>query len=71
MGLLMTTATEIIHDAPDMPSYVHVRPSVKYYVGLDIGQSVDPTALCVLAHRVTGSPTWNIQSRVGKPSLKI
>jgi hypothetical protein len=72
MGLLMKTETEIIHDAPDMPSYVRVQPRPpKYFVGVDLGQSVDPTAICVLAHRVRGSNTWSIHHRTGKPSLKV
>jgi hypothetical protein len=37
---------------------IHARAVDAYFMGVDIGQSSDPTAICVLQHRVIPLETW-------------
>lgn len=37
---------------------VEARPIDRWYAGVDLGQSTDPTAICILNHRVTPLETW-------------
>lgn len=43
--------------------YVEARNVNKWIVGLDLGQTTDPTALCVLNHRVTPTEGWTLNEK--------
>ena len=44
-------------DRASWPQYP-VRPIDRWIVGVDLGQSTDPTALCALNHRVVPLDDW-------------
>lgn len=49
---------------------VAVRPENRYIVGVDIGQSMDPTAICVLHHTVMPTGDCTIQhGQLGAPGV--
>lgn len=47
-----------------------VRPVNKWIVGLDVGQSIDPSAVCVLNHQIVPGTEWirDEKTRVSKQS---
>ena len=49
---------------------VSVTPEERYIVGVDIGQAMDPTAICVLHHTVVPTGECTIQyGQSGAPGL--
>ena len=55
---------------PVGPNYFPARGSRKFIVGVDLGQSSDPTAICVLEHAKVPSRNWKVQERAGAPRIK-
>ena len=43
---------------------IHARPVDEFYLGLDIGQSIDPSAVCVLQHVVTPLDDWHQNTKL-------
>lgn len=43
--------------------YREARPRDDWYVGMDVGQSIDPSAVCALRHIVTPTDEWKPNDR--------
>ena len=54
---------------PVGPHYFPARAVQKFIVGVDLGQSSDPTAICVLEHARVPSRNWKVQEREGAPRI--
>lgn len=42
---------------------IEARAVDRWYVGVDLGQSTDPTAITVMNHRVVPLPEWDINEK--------
>lgn len=45
------------------PGVPFISPVDEFAIGLDIGQSVDPSAISVIHHTITALPTWTVDHK--------
>lgn len=67
---MVTTFTQTIERPQNGPNIYPATPQRKFVVGVDLGQSSDPTATCVLEHRRVPSKLWTVTEQDRGPPTK-